>query len=268
MRTCVYQDEARLQSLSATLSAVVATATVFIAAIFLVPDFANAADRATDRAADASTRNVDQHSDRQLSGDRKAAGTKPSANPTAPKAAKPAATARLNTPPASDHPSQPSAPPQPNGPGSSGGNSGGGNSGSCTCPTDEDAASRARRWPKPSFADLTPHSAQPTPRGAMPSGPQMPPQQSEQKFPLDDNDAVAALEAMHLGLSEVADGATYVWHRGNGRLSGAIQPTKSFKASDGQICRHVIVSMSSGTMHRRTEGIACRSGDGAWAMNG
>jgi surface antigen len=249
MRHCYRLDEeARLRSFGATLGAVVATATVFVAAIFLSPDFAQAADKSTATVGD-------------LPAERKAPANKPAVTQNAPKALKSGTAARLNTPPASEHPAAPSAPSQQNGTG--------GNPGSCTCPADEDAAARARRWPKPSFADLTPHNSQQSPqRGALPSIQQIPQQQSEQKFPLDDNDAVAALEAMHLGLSEVADGATYVWHRGNGRLSGAIQPTKSFKASDGQICRHVIVSMSSGTMHRRTEGIACRAENGGWAMNG
>jgi surface antigen len=94
------------------------------------------------------------------------------------------------------------------------------------------------------------------------------PRAPEQKMQLDEADEIAAFEALHLGLSEVGDGATYVWHRANGRLSGAVQPTKSFKAASGQVCRHIVVSLSSGTMHRRTEGIACRANDGVWSLNG
>jgi surface antigen len=90
----------------------------------------------------------------------------------------------------------------------------------------------------------------------------------EQKFALDDTDAIAAFEALHLGLAEVPDGATYVWHRGNGRLSGTIQPTRSFRSASGQICRHIVVSMASGTLHRRLEGIACRNATGVWTLNG
>jgi surface antigen len=151
--------------------------------------------------------------------------------------------ARLNTPPSNDVPA--AAPPsQQNGSGSGGG---------CSCPGTtpaDDAAERARRWPKPALAD----HVQPIPK-------------SEQKQLLDATDEIAAFEALHLGLTEVADGATYVWHRANGRLSGAVQPTKSFKAANGQICRHIIVSLSSGTMHRRTEGIACRGETGVWNLN-
>jgi surface antigen len=199
MRHCVHQEEARLRSIGATLSATVAAAAIFASAVFLMPELAQAKD------------------------------------------------ARLNTPPSSDAPTAP-PPVQQNGIGS-------GNTGNCTCPGSapaDDAAERARRWPKPALAD---HAAPPL-------------KSPEQKQQLDDTDETAAFEAMHLGLTEVADGATYVWHRANGRLSGAIQPTQSFKASNGQICRHIVVSLSSGTMHRRTEGIACRASNGVWSLNG
>jgi surface antigen len=159
--------------------------------------------------------------------------------------------ARLNTPPVHEAPAA-SSPAQQNGSGNGGGNGG---ANSCTCPGStpaDDAAERARRWPKPALAEHT----QPTLRAP------------EQRQPLDDTDEIAAFEALHLGLSEVADGATYVWHRANGRLSGAVQPTQSFKANNGQICRHIVVSLSSGTMHRRTEGIACRASNGVWSLNG
>lgn len=150
--------------------------------------------------------------------------------------------ARLNTPPSNEAPN--TAPPaQQNG-----------SSGACSCPGTtpaDDAAERARRWPKPALAD----HGQPSPK-------------FEQKQQLDATDEIAAFEALHLGLTEVADGATYVWHRANGRLSGAVHPTKSFKASNGQVCRHIVVSLSSGTMHRRTEGIACRAETGVWNLNG
>jgi 17 kDa outer membrane surface antigen len=165
-----------------------------------------------------------------------------------PDIAQAADTAKLNTPPVQQAPT--TAPAQQNG-------SGSGNSGGCSCPGStpaEDPAERARRWPKPALAD---HVA-PLP---LPRAP-------EQKMLLDDTDEIAAFEALHLGLTEVADGATYVWHRANGRLSGAVQPTQSFKASNGQICRHIVVSLSSGTMHRRTEGIACRATTGVWSLNG
>ncbi len=116
--------------------------------------------------------------------------------------------------------------------------------GSCSCqnqPSNEPLP-REKLWPKPSLAEL--------------------------KATLDDTDAIAALEAMQLALSEVGDGATYIWHRKHGRLSGAIQPTASFKDASGQICRHIIVAMTSGSYSRKAEGIACRMKDGGWILEG
>jgi surface antigen len=199
MRHSTNEEDNSVRSLGATLGITVLAAVGFVAAVFLVPDFAQAADAA-----------------------------------------------KLNTPPSQQLPA--TAPPT-----QQNGNSG--SSSGCSCPgaaPAEDPAERARRWPKPALADHAP----PTLRAP------------EQKMQLDSADEIAAFEALHLGLTEVADGATYVWHRANGRLSGAIQPTKSFKAATGQICRHIVVSLSSGTMHRRTEGIACRASDGVWSLNG
>lgn len=198
MRHCVNQEESGLLAFGATLGATVAAAVVLVSAVFLMPDFAHAAEPA-----------------------------------------------KLNTPPAQQ---APSTTPQSQQNGNSSGNGG------CKCPGStppEDPAERARRWPKPSLADASPS-----------------PRPGEQKMQLDDTDEIAAFEALHLGLTEVADGATYVWHRANGRLSGAVQPTQSFKAANGQICRHIVISLSSGTMHRRTEGIACRAPTGVWSLNG
>jgi surface antigen len=199
MRQCINQEDCGLRSFGATLGATVAAAVGFVSAVFLMPDFAQAADAA-----------------------------------------------KLNSPPAQQAPA--AAPPA-----QQNGTSGSGNG--CTCPgatPADDAAERARRWPKPALADHAPPSLR----------------APEQKMQLDGADEIAAFEALHLGLTEVADGATYVWHRANGRLSGAVQPTKSFKAANGQVCRHIVVSLSSGTMHRRTEGIACRASDGVWSLNG
>jgi surface antigen len=198
MRQNINHEDNGLRSVGATLGASLMAAVSLVAAVFLVPDFAQAAD-----------------------------------------------TAKLNTPPSQQAPAAP--------PAQQNGNSG--SNGGCSCPgatPAEDPAERARRWPKPALADHAP----PTLRAP------------EQRMQLDGADEIAAFEALHLGLSEVADGATYVWHRANGRLSGAVQPTKSFKAASGQICRHIVVSLSSGTMHRRTEGIACRAPDGVWSLNG
>jgi hypothetical protein len=85
---------------------------------------------------------------------------------------------------------------------------------------------------------------------------------------LDDTDEMATLDAIHVALSQVGDGGTYVWHRNHGRLSGVFQPTQSFKDSAGGVCRHLIVTLSSGAAIRRTEGIACRLSTGRWQLEG
>ncbi|MEQ1616327.1 MAG: hypothetical protein ABL904_26545 [Hyphomicrobiaceae bacterium] len=126
------------------------------------------------------------------------------------------------------------------------------NPGTCSCSNNSqqpgsnsgkiDQEQREKLWPRPSLAEL--------------------------KSTLDDTDAVAALEAVQLALTEVGDGATYVWHRKHGRLSGAIQPTSSFKDGTGHICRHIVMALTSGNYSRKAEGIACRQRDGVWVLEG
>lgn len=109
--------------------------------------------------------------------------------------------------------------------------------GSCTCPNEG-----ASPWARPKFADL--------------------------KNRLDDTDQLAALESVQYALSEVADGSTYVWHRHGGALSGLVQPTSSFKDASGNICRHIVIMLSSTSRSRRAEGIACRMDGGVWRLEG
>lgn len=111
----------------------------------------------------------------------------------------------------------------------------------CICP-DPGKAPRGKLWPRSKFVESRPD--------------------------LDVTDEIAALEALHLALTEVGDGASYVWHRGNGHLSGVVQPTVSFKDADGRICRHVVLLLSSGAHSKRTEGIACRLDSGIWQLDG
>ncbi len=85
---------------------------------------------------------------------------------------------------------------------------------------------------------------------------------------LDENDEIAALEAIRVALSEVGDGGTYVWHRTHGRLSGIVQPTVSFKDPAGRVCRHILLIMTVGTATGRAEGIACRLANGRWQLDG
>ena len=119
------------------------------------------------------------------------------------------------------------------------------NSGSaqCTCP--ESGTGSGKMWSRPKFADLKPSAAR-----------------------LDLKDEIAMLETIQLALSEVGDGSTYVWHRYHGRLSGVIQPTTSFKDDRGQICRHLVVVLTSGSRSQRSEGIACRLSNGQWQLQG
>jgi hypothetical protein len=108
----------------------------------------------------------------------------------------------------------------------------------CTCPP----ANKEKLWHRPKFAEL-------------------------RSF-LDEADETAALESVQLALSEVGDGSTYVWHRHNGRLSGIVQPTASFKNAGGSVCRHIVVMLTSGPDTKKTEGIACRLADGRWQLEG
>jgi hypothetical protein len=113
----------------------------------------------------------------------------------------------------------------------------------CTCPDSENA----KPWPRPKFADAEPPKSMPG---------------------LDARDEIAALEAVHLALSEIGDGASYVWHQRNGRLSGIISPTSSFKDPEGRVCRHIVMSLTAGRSTARTEGVACRMADRSWRLEG
>lgn len=94
------------------------------------------------------------------------------------------------------------------------------------------------------------------------------PKYADLRTELDVSDEIATLETLQLALSEVGDGATYVWHRYHGRLSGVIRPTASFKGGSGEICRHLVVVLTSGSRSQRSEGIACRMDDGRWRLEG
>lgn len=85
---------------------------------------------------------------------------------------------------------------------------------------------------------------------------------------LDDGDHYAALESISFALAEVGDGASYVWHRHNGRLSGVVQPTASFKTSTGEVCRVVVVTLAAGRRSKTAEGVACRLQNGQWRLEG
>ena len=88
------------------------------------------------------------------------------------------------------------------------------------------------------------------------------------KAVLEQADEIAVLDAVQIALTQAGDGASYVWRRGQGRISGAIRPTSTFRDASGHVCRHIEMMLTSGTYTRRTEGIACRKADGVWDLEG
>jgi len=85
---------------------------------------------------------------------------------------------------------------------------------------------------------------------------------------LDEDDEIAALEAIRVALSEVGDGASYVWRRRYGRFGGLVKPTQSFKDRGGRVCRHIIVILTAPRRSARFEGTACRLASGRWQLEG
>lgn len=85
---------------------------------------------------------------------------------------------------------------------------------------------------------------------------------------LDHTDETATLQAVQIGLTEIPDGENFVWRRAHGRLSGIVRPLFSFKDVNGNVCRHIMLTLKSGTYARTVEGIACREPDGRWALDG
>jgi hypothetical protein len=107
----------------------------------------------------------------------------------------------------------------------------------CTCP------SATEKSPRPKFAEFSARV-------------------------LDESDEIAALESVQLGLSRMDDGASFIWRRHNGRLSGVVRPTSSFRSAKGDLCRHVVVLLTTGFKTRTAEGVACRLANGRWQLEG
>lgn len=76
----------------------------------------------------------------------------------------------------------------------------------------------------------------------------------------------AALESVQLALSRVEDRSMYVWHRG--RLSGTVKPTSSFRRTNGELCRHLVIELATDEDFRTMEGVACREANGLWRLEG
>lgn len=107
----------------------------------------------------------------------------------------------------------------------------------CSCPEAD------RRSPRPKFAEY-------------------------QARRLDESDEIAALESIQVGLTSMDDGSPFVWRRANGRLSGIVRPTASFRNAAGSLCRHVVVLLTTGFKTRTAEGVACRAGNRRWVLEG
>lgn len=84
---------------------------------------------------------------------------------------------------------------------------------------------------------------------------------------LNGEDRLAALETVSFTLNEVADGASYVWRRGHGKLSGVFQPTMSFVDAQGRVCRHIVVLLNASEKTKRLEAVACRLENGVWRFD-
>ena len=78
----------------------------------------------------------------------------------------------------------------------------------------------------------------------------------------------AALEAMQYALTELGDGATFVWHRKAGLISGMVRPTASFVDARGAVCRHLVFKLSVANYSKQIEGDACRSKSKQWQVAG
>lgn len=85
---------------------------------------------------------------------------------------------------------------------------------------------------------------------------------------LDEADEIAALESIQVGLSRMDDGEPFVWRRSNGKLSGIVRPTVSFRNAKRDLCRHVVVLLTTGFKTRTLEGIACRAANRRWVLEG
>jgi hypothetical protein len=92
------------------------------------------------------------------------------------------------------------------------------------------------------------------------------PEINDAKVVLDESDEYAALESVQYALTETADGASYIWRRDNGRVSGLVKPVSSFKDSRGGVCRHAVVILTGAQGMKRTEIVACRLPTGIWQI--
>ena len=93
------------------------------------------------------------------------------------------------------------------------------------------------------------------------------PSLAELRASLDDTDRLATLNAVHVALTQLSDGATFVWRNSARTLTGVVRTTVAFRNVDGDICRHLILTLTLGRYAKRVEGIACRDGEGRWHLS-
>lgn len=91
-------------------------------------------------------------------------------------------------------------------------------------------------------------------------------QLAELRSKLDQKDHIVAMRALHLALSQVPDGGTFIWQKKSRSLKGLIKPTRAFRNANGQLCRHVIYALVLGRYTKQIEGIACRLENGSWQL--
>jgi hypothetical protein len=89
---------------------------------------------------------------------------------------------------------------------------------------------------------------------------------AELRSKLDGKDQIIAMRALHMALSQVPDGGTFVWQKKSRSLKGMIKPSKAFRNANGQVCRHIIYALALGRYTKQIEGIACRQDDGRWQL--
>ncbi|MGV1015667.1 MAG: hypothetical protein ACOYB4_11930, partial [Methyloceanibacter sp.] len=94
------------------------------------------------------------------------------------------------------------------------------------------------------------------------------PSLAELKARLEPSDRRTAVRALHLALSEVGDGMTFVWQRPVRELTGKITPVSAFRDGQGRLCRRVVYWLALGGYERQIEGIGCRENDGSWSLSG
>ena len=82
------------------------------------------------------------------------------------------------------------------------------------------------------------------------------------------DDPVAVLEAVGYALNEVADGATYVWHRTDGPLMGNVRMAAAYRSEAGAICRRMTLTLILGDTVRPASLSACRDSGGEWVVGG